>query len=232
MDRVTAVATHELSSTPLTVAARRIARLVESGLAQRLDAAATAFTSAIRDAAPGRIDHLDDALATYLAALRDAAAAARRAVPATSSDPRAAAARSEAIAALEEVADTCIRILTSFQTSISERSDVVWLAGDDSRGLAQLRVAPLSVASLLRTGLFDRATAVLTSATLAPGGSFEAIALQWGLSSTDAESRWRGIDVGSPFEHAKSGILYVARTCRRPGGTAPAQPSNSARSRR
>ena len=225
VDKVTAVATQELSSTPLTIAARRIARLVESGLAERFDAAATAFTSAIRDAAPGRIDHLDDALATHLAALRDAAAAARRAVPATSSDPRAGAARSEAIAALEEVADTCIRILTSFQTSISERSDVVWLAGDDSRGLAQLRVAPLSVASLLRTGLFDRATAVLTSATLAPGGSFEAVALQWGLSSTDAESRWRGIDVGSPFSHAKSGILYVARHLPPPGrdGTGSAE---------
>ena len=235
VDRVTAVATQELSSTPLTVAARRIARLVESELAERFDAAATALTSAIRDAAPGRIDHLDDAIAAHVASLRDAATAARRAVPATSGDPAvavsssrerssAAAARSEAITSLDEIADTCSRILSSFQTGIPDRSDVVWLARDDSRGLAQLRVAPLSVASLLRGGLFDHATAVLTSATLAPGGSFDAIASQWGLSGAD-ECRWRGIDVGSPFSHAKSGILYVARHLPPPGrdGTGSAE---------
>ncbi len=235
VDRVTAVATQELSSTPLTVAARRIARLVESELAERFDAAAAALTSAIRDAAPGRIDHLDDAIAAHVASLRDAATAARRAVPATSGDPAvavsssrerssAAAARSEAITSLDEIADTCSRILSSFQTGIPDRSDVVWLARDDSRGLAQLRVAPLSVASLLRGGLFDHATAVLTSATLAPGGSFDAIASQWGLSGAD-ECRWRGIDVGSPFSHAKSGILYVARHLPPPGrdGTGSAE---------
>ena len=105
----------------------------------------------------------------------------------------------------------------------------MWLARDDSRGLTQLRVAPLSVASLLRGGLFDHVTAVLTSATLAPGGSFDAIASQWGLSGADADAdadcRWRGIDVGSPFSHAKSGILYVARHLPPPGrdGTGSAE---------
>lgn len=217
VDRVTAVATQELSSTPLAVAGRRIARLVESDLAERFDAAATAFTSAISDGAPGRIDHLDDVLATHLAALRDAATAARRAVPATSSDPRAGAARSEAITALDDVADTCVRILTSFDMSITDRSDVVWLARDEARGTAHLRVAPLSVAALLRNGIFGHATAVLTSATLAPGGSFDAIAAQWGLAGGDSPLRWRGLHVGSPFSHAKSGILYVARHLPPPG---------------
>ena len=225
VDRVTAVATQELSSTPLTVAGRRIARLVESELAERFDAAATTFSSAIRDAAPGRIDHLDDGLATHLAALRDAATAARRAIPTTSTDPKAGAARSEAIAALDDIADTCTRILESFQAAIADRSDVVWLVTDDSRGLAQLRVAPLSVAALLSGGLFNHATAVLTSATLTPGGSFDAIASDWGLTGADADFRWRGIDVGSPFSHAKSGILYVARHLPPPGrdGTGSAE---------
>jgi ATP-dependent DNA helicase DinG len=59
---------------------------------------------------------------------------------------------------------------------------------------------------------------VLTSATLTPGGSFDAIASEWGLTGTDAEQiNWRGIDVGSPFQHAKSGILYVARHLPPPG---------------
>ncbi len=217
VDKVTAVATQELSSTPLAIAGRRIARLVQSESAERFDAAANDFTSAIRDAAPGRIDHLDDGLAAHLAVLRDATTAARRDVPTASSDPRAAAARSEAIAALDDIAETCTRILESFRADIADRTDVVWLASDDTRGLAQLRVAPLSVAPLLRSGLFNRATAVLTSATLTPGGSFDSIASEWGLTGTDADVAWRGIDVGSPFQHAKSAILYVARHLPAPG---------------
>ncbi len=161
-----------------------------------------------------------------MTALRDATTAARRAVPATAGDARAAAARIEAIAALDDIVDTCSRILESFRLDIPDRSDVVWLSRDDNRGSVQLRVAPLSVATLLRGGLFSRATAVLTSATLAPGGSFDPIASQWGLAGTDAEDvKWRGIDVGSPFQHAKSAILYVARHLPPPGrdGTGSAE---------
>ncbi|MDT5093490.1 MAG: ATP-dependent helicase DinG [Mycobacterium sp.] len=217
-DRVTSVATQELSSTPLAVAARRIGRLVETELVDRLDSAATAFTSAIRDMAAGRIDHLDDGLATHLAALRDAANAARRAIPTATTDARANGTRTEAIAALDEIAETCSRVLESFHLAIADRTDIVWITRDDNRGHVYLRVAPLSVAALLRGGLFSRATAVLTSATLTPGGSFDAVASEWGLTATDSdEPRWRGIDVGSPFSHAKSGILYVARHLPPPG---------------
>ena len=56
VDRVTAVATAELSATALGVANRRIARLVAPELVQRLEAAASTFSSAIYDASPGRID--------------------------------------------------------------------------------------------------------------------------------------------------------------------------------
>jgi ATP-dependent DNA helicase DinG len=222
VDRVTTVATQELSPTSLAVAARRIGRLVEPELVARFEAASTALTSAIREASPGRIDDLDVGLGALLVALRDATTAARRGVPTTAGDARAAAARTEAIAALDDIADTCSRILESFRADIPDRSDVVWLARADNRGSAQLRVAPLSVARLLRGGVFDRATAVLTSATLTPGGSFDAIASEWGLTE---DVNWRGIDVGSPFQHAKSGILYVARHLPPPGrdGTGSAE---------
>jgi ATP-dependent DNA helicase DinG len=225
-DRVTSVATQELSSTPLSVASRRIGRLVETELVDRLDTAATAFTSAIRDMAAGRIDHLDEGLATHLAALRDAVNAARRAIPTATTDPRANGTRTEAIAALDEIAETCSRVLESFHLAIADRTDIVWIARDDNRGHVYLRVAPLSVAALLRGGLFSRATAVLTSATLTPGGSFDAVASEWGLTATDSDDpRWRGIDVGSPFSHTKSGILYVARHLPPPGrdGTGSAE---------
>ncbi|MBV8966428.1 MAG: ATP-dependent DNA helicase, partial [Mycobacteriaceae bacterium] len=226
VSRVTAVATQELSAVPLAVAARRIARVIRPELLGRFEEATTALTSAIRGVAPGRIDHLDDGLGALLSALRDVAAAARRAVPSAASDARAAAARTEAITALDDIADTCTRILDSFRCDIPDRSDVVWLARDDTRNAVHLRVAPLSVAAMLRGGLFRRATTVLTSATLTPGGSFDSIASEWGLAGQDAEDvKWCGVDVGSPFQHAKSGILYVARHLPAPGrdGTGSAE---------
>jgi ATP-dependent DNA helicase DinG len=218
VDRATAVATGELSSTPLNVATRRIGRLVEPELLQRFDAAATAFSTVIQDAASGRIDHLDERLATHLAALRDAADAARKAISTSQSDTKAAAARAEATAALDDIAETCSRILSSFNEDIADRTNVVWLEKEDNRGPV-LRVAPLSVAGLLRTRLFDSATTVLTSATLTIGGSFDAMASTWGLAGQqqDSPSQWRGLDVGSPFQHEKSGILYIARHLPPPG---------------
>ncbi|MDQ2626628.1 MAG: ATP-dependent DNA helicase [Actinomycetota bacterium] len=220
VDRVTSVATAELTAAALSIAVRRITRLVSPELVQRLDAASLTFGSAIHDGAPGRMDYLDDELATYLAALRDAAGAVRSAIDTAPSDPRAAAARKEAVAALSEIADTAARVLTSFEPAIPDRTDVVWLSHEDTRGSVRpvLRVAPLSVAGLLHDRLFGRATTVLTSATLTVGGSFDAMAGAWGLGPPhQPDTGWRGLDVGSPFQHAKAGILYVAAHLPPPG---------------
>src|ERR1700750_303162 len=43
------------------------------------------------------------------------------------------------------------------------------------------------------------------------------MASAWGLMGGDQAPEWRGIDVGSPFDHAKSGILYVAAHLPPPG---------------
>ncbi|MBV8349824.1 MAG: ATP-dependent DNA helicase, partial [Mycolicibacterium sp.] len=249
VERVTAVATQELSPAPLRLVQRRAGRLVGQDLSRRLEAAVAAFSSAINDAAPGRIDHLGREMAAHLAALRDAAAAARRSID-TAPAAAKAAARAEAIAGLEDIAAACSRVLESFGVEITERTDVVWLDHEDSRGSVPagwghrprageseatrgsvkpvLRVAPLSVAALLRDRLFGRATTVLTSATLTLGGSFDAMASAWGLSGAhddDEPASWRGLDVGSPFSHARSGILYIARHLPPPGrdGTGSAE---------
>jgi ATP-dependent DNA helicase DinG len=219
VDRVTGVATAELSATALGVAHRRAARLVETELAQRFEAASATFSSAIHDAEPGRIDRLDDEMATYLTVLRDAADKVRSAIDTAPGDPKAAAARSEAVTALTDVSDTASRILSSFGPAIPDRTDVVWLDHEDNRSgtiRAILRVAPLSVADLLRGRIFDQSTVILTSATLTVGGTFDAMARSWGLSGDD-DPGWRGIDVGSPFAHATSGILYVAAHLPPPG---------------
>ena len=240
VDRVTSVATGELTSAALGVASRRISRLVSGELIQRLEAASATFAAAIHDAEiikPGRVDHLGDEMATYLTALRDAAGAARSAISSTS-DAKAASARAEASAALAEISDTASRILTSFAPAIPDRTDVVWLDHEDSKGSvrAVLRVAPLSVADLLGNQVFARSTTVLTSATLTVGGSFDAMATAWGLTGSESGSEeaadpghpWRGLDVGSPFQHAKAGILYVAAHLPPPGrdGTGSAQQLN------
>jgi ATP-dependent DNA helicase DinG len=225
VDRVTAVATGELTATALGIASRRVARLVEPELVGRWERTSATFIAAIQNASAGRMDHLDDELATDLTALRDAATAARSTIDTTPTDPKAAAARTEAVASLAEIADTATRILASFGPAIPDRTDVVWLDHEDNRGSTRtvLRVAPLSVAGLLRTRLFAGSTAVLTSATLTVGGSFDAMAKAWGLA--DTEMPWRGIDVGSPFKHAKAGILYVAAQLPPPGrdGTGTAE---------
>jgi ATP-dependent DNA helicase DinG len=225
VDRVTAVATGELTATALGIASRRIAQLVEAEVLQRWERMSGSFITLIQNAAAGRMDHLDDELATQLTALRDAATAARSTIDTAPTDPKAAAARNEAVASLAEIADTATRILSAYGPAIADRTDVVWLDHEDNRGATRtfLRVAPLSVAGLLRTRLFADATAVLTSATLTIGGSFDAMAKAWGLA--DSETPWQGIDVGSPFEHAKSGILYVAAQLPPPGrdGTGTAE---------
>ncbi|MBY0440897.1 MAG: ATP-dependent DNA helicase [Mycobacteriaceae bacterium] len=224
VDRVTAVATGELTSTGLGVTARRITRLVKPELTQRLETASTAWTTAIEDTqllGSGRIDCLDDELATHLTALRDAAAGALGAIDMSPADAVVASARAEAVAGLTEVCTTATRILTAFGPALCERTDVVWLDYDESRSTARVRVAPLAVAELLRERIFARSTTVLTSATLTVGGSFDAMAAAWGLigaaEEKSAHPRWRGLDVGSPFQHAKAGILYVAAHLPPPG---------------
>ncbi|MGB5151244.1 MAG: ATP-dependent DNA helicase [Mycobacterium sp.] len=228
-DRVTGVATGELSATVLGAAQRRIGRLVADELADRLEASGANLASAIYDAEPGRIDHLDDELTTYLTALRDAAFVIRSAIDTTPSDPQAAAARTEAVTAVTEVGDIAARMLDSFGPAIPDRKDVVWLDHEENnRGggkRAILRVAPLSVSGLLRTRLFEHSTAVLTSATLTIGGSFDAMAAAWGLADGDGKPTWRGLDVGSPFDHAKSGILYVAKHLPPPGRDGTGSPA-------
>jgi ATP-dependent DNA helicase DinG len=119
------------------------------------------------------------------------------------------------------------------------------LSGESARP-DTLRVAPLEVADLLAERLFKPRTVVLTSATLTLGGSFEPLARQWGLPQPGQPGRtpeavpevvpevvperepgaapqaaakldWTGIDVGSPFDHRRSAILYVARHLPPPG---------------
>jgi len=82
---------------------------------------------------------------------------------------------------------------------------VAWV---ESGGQPAIRVAPVDVGERLAEALFSAPTVVLTSATLAVGGSFEPIAARLGLDRADRP--WHGIDVGSPFDYEQQALLYCA----------------------
>jgi ATP-dependent DNA helicase DinG len=242
VDRVTSATTGELSGPAADAAARRAGRLTESAadvgaapaVADQLRHAAAALVIDLGDAPAGRMDVLPETLAGTLRAVRDAAGACSDAVRASASsqeeDQQRLATTRLTVASLDDLQSTAGRILDAFEQDVTERGEVIWLDRpfiDDGRRPPALRVAPLEVGKVLRNRLFGQRTVALTSATLALGGSFGPLAMQWGLppegswepsgEGPERPMTWTGLDVGSPFDHARSGILYVARHLPPPG---------------
>ncbi|MGW2153587.1 ATP-dependent DNA helicase [Nonomuraea sp. NPDC001699] len=218
VDRVTSVVTAELSEASVMLAVRRVGRLIEQPLADQLMEAGEDLKALLAAAPPGRIDELPQVLGLTLQLIRDTAWRCVTAMGprnADKDDPDKAGQRKAAFTALDEVHDTAVRMLDAYgHASEADRAEVVWLDGATDRRPPMLRVAPLSVSGMLRDRLFGERTVVLTSATLALGGTFEGLAAQWGLGDS---KRWQGIDVGSPFDHPRAGILYVAKHLPQPG---------------
>jgi ATP-dependent DNA helicase DinG len=282
VDRVTSIATAELSAPAVDTAARRCGRQVAEDAVGRLREAGEGFAQVLAEAPAGRIDVLTDHLGIALAAVRDAAGSCateiRTSAKNADDEPEQLTARRAALAALDELHEAADRMLGAFGPDVAARPDVVWLdvpADPEARRPPTLRVAPLQVGGLLAERLFGRRTVALTSATLSVGGSFAPLARQWGLPakgepalgapapprpasaltpaasetvppddavpdddaapdeqpSEDADRypaephplAWSGIDVGSPFDHPRSGILYVARHLPPPGRDGLAQ---------
>lgn len=200
--RVTQAATAELDAELVERAARRARPHVQSGEPQDLTDGADALSEALAALPEGRLDALDPHLATALALVRDAARSVLSGFPRETSDADADAARQQARAAVEEVRLTAERMAGLRET------EVLWRA--EARGGPVLRIAPIDVSASLRDKVFAEKTVVLTSATLALGGTFAPVAASVGLDPRDAQKTWRGLDVGSPFDYARQGICYVA----------------------
>lgn len=221
VDRVTSVASGELSAYTIDFAVRRTGRLADEGEIARLSEAGNALTPLLATLPGGRMDQLDQGLGATLAALRDAATACAAqvrkiaAMKDDDADPAEVTAAQTALVSLEEIAVEADRMITAFDQPIAEREEVVWLERpedwSDSTRPASLHVAPLEVGEVLAEQLFAEKTVVLTSATLTLGGSFTPLARRWGLDAGAIGTEWAGIDVGSPFAHGRSGILYVAK---------------------
>jgi ATP-dependent DNA helicase DinG len=221
VDRATAAVTSELAAGDVERALSRTRRLIDADVADRLESAAEAIGIELEMMADGllgpiRVEKISGGLLLALAAVRDATHAAITALAGDSSskdDPEALAARQRARGLLGEVHDVAGDLL-----SLDDEA-VAWLDPGDRR-TPTLRIAPLSVAGLLRTQLFDVSRVVVTSATLQLGGSFEPMARSFGLPSdgtSSAAGSWSSLDVGSPFDYERQGILYVAASIPPPG---------------
>lgn len=212
VDRVTSTITDELTPGSVRAASKRAGRQADS--AEALDDAAALLESVLEPMPEGRLTAVPDSLALALGRIRDVARQAQSELKPQQGE-EVDGAKQVARAAVEDLFETAARMLEEREL------DVVWLSKDPRRGPV-LRVAPMSVAMLLRDKVFEDRTVVITSATLELGGTFDAVAGTIGLRGEGAP-RWRGLDVGSPFDYPKQGIAYVAKHLPPPGrdGTAP-----------
>ncbi|MBO0869273.1 MAG: ATP-dependent DNA helicase [Micromonosporaceae bacterium] len=220
-DRVTSAAQAELGPELVDRVARRARSFVEGEVYEGLAEAGEGLAAGLAQVRPGRLTAglppaLRDALTTLDAALRHAAGGIGD-VKADDPDP---VRKQQAKSGLTELSETAQRLLAE------SGQDVAWVTGPDRAGGPDRRavvVAPLSVAGTLATHLYHERTVVGTSATLALGGRFDAIARALGLAPGPAQNsdpqetpQWTSLDVGSPFEYRRQGILYVAAHLPRP----------------
>lgn len=220
VSRVTGVATGELAPGGVNRAVRRAGKLVDEKAADQLQTASETFERLMELALPGRLETVPEDLGYALMSLRDAARTCLSALGNTKdkSVQDEDAVRKQAYAAVENVHDVAERIVEGSEF------DVIWYERHERYG-ASLRVAPLSVSGLLREKLFADRSVVLTSATLKLGGDFNGVGASLGLApegmGDDGEASetppWKGLDVGSPFDYGKQGILYVAKHLAPPG---------------
>jgi ATP-dependent DNA helicase DinG len=221
VSRVTGVATGELTPGRVNRAVKLASKLVNEKAADALLSASEGFERLMELALPGRLEEVPEDLTYALMALRDACRLVLTSLGETRdrSVQDEDAVRKLARASIENVHEVAERIVEGSEY------DVLWYERHDRFG-ASLRVAPLNVSGLLREKLFNERSVVLTSATLRIGGDFNGVAASLGLppegtQSTEEEAedvlQWKGLDVGSPFDYRKQGILYVARHLSQPG---------------
>nr|WP_203988630.1 ATP-dependent DNA helicase [Virgisporangium aurantiacum] len=220
-DRVSSAAQAELTPDAVERTARRARSQIGADDHDALSEAADMLAIGLVEAAPGRITTgLPPALRDALTLLDSAARRGFDAIGDTKADDSDPVRKQQAKTGLAELSDTAQRLLAEAD------HDVAWIDRDD-RGRKAVVVAPLSVAGTLASHLYPDRTVVATSATLALGGRFDTIARSLGLrdpaggagndegKAADAPP-WSSLDVGSPFDYPKQGILYVAAHLPRP----------------
>ena len=236
MDRTTQAVTEELTSGRVSRAATMVRRHMPGKLADAFVKAADGFAEAMeeygldyrtRSDDERKLSELPNSLAAPVRKIKEAAEAVIAFINSDSEivDPDSLADRARVKGAVNEVKTTATKMMRMGE------GQVLWYEPTFST----LYLAPLAVSHVLRENLFTKSPVIATSATLTVGKSFDPIARSLGILTTtddEAESNdeWsvdpanvQMLDVGSPFDFANQGMLYLPRELPEPGRDGPSK---------
>jgi len=237
MDRTTQAVTEELTAARVERAAAMATKHMPGKAAISFKKAADDFAEAIADFAAdvrndpskaGRLPELPRQLEAPIRKVKESSAAVVALINADADiiDPDSMAQRARVKGATNEVQTIASKMLRP------GAHQVMWFEPNFST----LYLAPLEVSDVLRRNLLTETPVIATSATLTIGKSFDAIAKSIGFvvgQDIDEESdEGKGaidpanvqmLDVGSPFDFASQGMLYLPRHLAEPGRDGPAK---------
>ena len=239
MDRTTQAVTEELTVARVERAAKMAKKHLPGKASDAFAKAADNFAEALNDFAAdvrndptkaGRLPELPAQLEAPIRKVKEASAAVVALINADSDviDPDSMAERARVKGATNEVQQTATKMLKP------SGHQVMWFEPTYST----LYLAPLSVSQVLRANLLTDTPVIATSATLSVGKSFDAIAKSIGFvvggsDDEDSEDEFEAgeidpanvqmLDVGSPFDFAKQGALYLPKHIPEPGRDGPSK---------
>ena len=245
MDRTTQAVTEEITAARVARAANMARKHMPGKAGDALFKASEKFSKALGEYADdlkadptraGRLDKLPSTLEAPLRAVKEGVAAVTALISADAQiiDPNSMAERARVKGALNEISQTASKLLKPGHTH------VLWFEPTYST----LYLAPLAVSDVLRGNLLTQTPVIATSATLTVGKSFDAIAKNIGFvigSKNEQEDeadededtlKKKGgmdpanlqiLDVGSPFDFANQGMLYLPKDLPEPGRDGPSK---------
>jgi ATP-dependent DNA helicase DinG len=239
MDRTTQAVTEELTAARVERAAKMAKKHLPGKASDAFAKAADNFAEALTDFAAdvrndptkaGRLPELPAQLEAPIRKVKEASAAVVALINADSDviDPDSMAERARVKGATNEVQQTATKMLKP------SGHQVMWFDPTYST----MYLAPLSVSQVLRANLLTETPVIATSATLSVGKSFDSIAKSIGFvvggsDDEDSEDEFEAgeidpanvqmLDVGSPFDFAKQGALYLPKHIPEPGRDGPSK---------
>ncbi len=233
MDRATQAVTEELTSGRVLRAAAMARKYMPGKLADALHKAANGFHESMVDygesvrtelGSQGRLEEIPQSLESPIRKVRESAQAIVQSLSADDEiiDTDAMAERARVKGAVNEVSTTAATLLKL------GNGLVLWYEPTFST----LYLAPLSVSDVLRENMLKQTPVIATSATLTVGNSFNSLAKSIGfivgedlnaeLSEGELDpGNVQMLDVGSPFDFANQGVLYMPKHLPEPGRDGP-----------
>ena len=233
MDRATQAVTDELTSGRVLRAAAMARKFMPGKLADAFHKAANDFHESMVDygesvrgelGSQGRLEQIPQSLESPIRKVKESAQAITQYLSADDEiiDTDVMAERARVKGAVNEVSTTAATLLKLGDGL------VLWYEPTFST----LHLAPLSVSDVLRENMLKQTPVIATSATLTVGNSFNSLAKSIGFivgEDLNAEvsegeldpGNLQMLDVGSPFDFANQGVLYMPKHLPEPGRDGP-----------